>query len=106
MQNDNLPSTTGGTGSNVTKEVSMVQESITRECLIDMFASFDNECRRTILTGLKKSFKATDAELNDCTDPETQAVLIKSLSNLDIMQQCCKKAQEEFDELDKDIIKG
>lgn len=106
MQNDNLPPMTGTKPSSIADVVSTVtslgEESISQECLIDMFASFDNECRRTILIGLEKSFRATNLELSECKDPETQAVLSKSLSNLDIMQQCCKKAQSEFDDLDKD----
>ena len=102
--------TTDGCKSNVVTDVvssitPLGKESISRECLIDMFASFDNICRHMIVTGLERSIQATQKELCESTEPESQLVLSTSLENLLTMQSCCQQAQNEFDSLDKDTTK-
>lgn len=111
MQNDSIRSHIGSTKLSVPNVVSTVtpigsEESILQEQLIDMFSSFDSELRRTILTGLEKSTQATNDELRDCTDPNIGVVLTTSICNLGIMHWCCTRAQEEFDDLDKDTTQA
>lgn len=72
---------------------------ITRESLIDMFASFDNKCRQEILTSLEKSIKATEEDATSGNAPDD--LIRKSWDNLTLMRECCKQAQDEFDGLSK-----
>ena len=75
----------------------MIGEHITRESLVDMFASLDNACRVGILTNLEKSIAATEEDATSGNLPMDD--IGKSLQNLLLMQSCCQQAHNEFHEL-------
>lgn len=75
------------------------EQLITRESLVDMFASFDVKCRQEILASLEKSIEAT---IEDCEEAKSSnESILASVRNLQLMESCCKQAQEEFEELSR-----
>lgn len=77
----------------------MKGEHITRDSLVDMFASFDIAFRQGILHQLEVVIKATQADAKDTTDNDTSIQV--SYNNLLLMQSCCQQAQQEYLELCK-----
>lgn len=79
----------------------MMVEHITRESLVDMFASLDVNCRQGILDNLVKSIAATEEDATSGNAPLEE--IGKSLQNLLLMQSCCQQAHTEFAELSKKV---
>lgn len=80
----------------------MKVEHITRESLVDMFSSLNVELRTGILTSLQASIDATEEDVTSGGIP-ADASVVESMQNLLLMQECCKQAHTEFDELSKRV---
>lgn len=77
----------------------MSGEHISRDDLVDMFATFSEGVRNNILMELNNAISETEAEAQDGAVPANLAS--ESLRKLNVIQACLLQASSEFKGLSK-----
>ena len=74
-------------------------ESMTHECLVDLFSALDNDLRLKILENLNKIIPAMEQDLDKLQEAEPEPTMLLALGSLKASRVALEQAHKEYSKL-------